>query len=142
MPHLSVPSTTAKSLNSPSLFYLHHHHVSSFQSKSKPKFQSQSYPILSLSLSCKGLGVAVSSTSPPDSKLRSVGSKHFDVATLGNLCVDIVLNVPQLPPPSLEQRKAFMERLASSPPPKVSFSIILSFSSLVIFYIHSMESKF
>ncbi|CAJ2627730.1 unnamed protein product [Trifolium pratense] len=119
MPLLSVPST--KSLNSPSPFYLnhhHHHHVYSFQSKTKTKFQSQSYPILSLSLSCKGLGVAVSSSSPPDSKLRSVGSKHVDVATLGNLCVDIVLNVPQLPPPSLQQRKAFMERLASSPPSK------------------------
>ncbi|CAL0300611.1 unnamed protein product [Lupinus luteus] len=52
------------------------------------------------------------------STLRSVAAKHVDVATLGNLCIDIVLNVPQLPPPSLHQRKAFMDNLASSPPHK------------------------
>ncbi|KAL5068121.1 hypothetical protein RYX36_019008 [Vicia faba] len=116
MPLLPLPSTT-KTLNSPSPFHLHnHHHVSSFQSKSKPKFQF--HPILSLNLACKGLTLAVSSSSPPETKLRSVGSKNIDVATMGNLCLDIVLNVPQLPPLSVHERKAFMERLASSPPPK------------------------
>lgn len=54
-----------------------------------------------------------------DSKLRSLGIKDVDIATLGNLCVDIVLNVPQLPPPSVEERKAYMERLSASPPDKV-----------------------
>ncbi|KAI4349428.1 hypothetical protein L6164_010018 [Bauhinia variegata] len=54
----------------------------------------------------------------PDWKLRSVGLKDVDVATLGNLCVDIVLTVPQLPPPSFDERKAFMERLSESPPDK------------------------
>ncbi|KAK5811116.1 uncharacterized protein LOC108467813 [Gossypium arboreum] len=44
--------------------------------------------------------------------------KTVDVATLGNLCVDIVLNVPKLPPPSPDSRKAFMEQLSSSPPDK------------------------
>ncbi|KAE8660693.1 hypothetical protein F3Y22_tig00116951pilonHSYRG00664 [Hibiscus syriacus] len=44
--------------------------------------------------------------------------KIVDVATLGNLCVDIVLNVPELPPPSSGARKAFMEQLAASPPDK------------------------
>lgn len=113
MPLLSVPSTT-KTLNSPSPFY--HHHATFFQPKSKFKFKPkfQFHPILNLSIACKSLDVAVS----PDSKLRSVGSKHVDVATLGNLCVDIVLNVPQLPPSSVQQRKDFMEHLASSPPPK------------------------
>jgi len=121
MPLLSVPSTT-KTLNSPSPFHHHHRHATFFQSKFKPKFQF--HPILNLSIACKSLDVAVSSSSPPpDSKLRIVGSKHVDVATLGNLCVDIVLNVPQLPPSSVEQRKAFMEHLASSPPPKVCFSL-------------------
>ncbi|KAL2323474.1 hypothetical protein Fmac_027853 [Flemingia macrophylla] len=45
-------------------------------------------------------------------------SKHVDVATLSNLCVDIVLNVPHLPPPSPLPRKAFMDALAHSPPHK------------------------
>lgn len=44
--------------------------------------------------------------------------KHVDVATLSNLCVDIVLNVPRLPPPSPLLRKAFMDQLAQSPPDK------------------------
>ena len=52
------------------------------------------------------------------SRFRSA-TKNVDVSTLGNLCVDIVLNVPELPPPSVEERKAFMDRLASSPPDKV-----------------------
>lgn len=102
------------------------------------KFQFHSHPkpksgLVFLSVSrrrhvyacSKGLGIAVPKPVSAwlDSKLRSVGAKHVDVATLGNLCVDIVLNVPHLPPPSLHERKAFMERLASSPPPKVGISI-------------------
>ncbi|TKY52709.1 Fructokinase-1 protein [Spatholobus suberectus] len=65
---------------------------------------------------CRGLEIAV----PRPSLHSNVGpnSKHVDVATLSNLCVDIVLNVPQLPPPSPLQRKAFMDRLAQSPPHK------------------------
>lgn len=47
-----------------------------------------------------------------------VNVKDVDIATLGNLCVDIVLNVPELPPEPLHERKAYMERLASSPPDK------------------------
>ncbi|ONL93968.1 pfkB-like carbohydrate kinase family protein [Zea mays] len=44
------------------------------------------------------------------------GRKDTDLATLGNLCVDVVLSVPQLPPAQQEERKAYMERLAASPP--------------------------
>ncbi|BBH10219.1 pfkB-like carbohydrate kinase family protein [Prunus dulcis] len=35
-----------------------------------------------------------------------------------NLCVDIVLNVPKLPPPDVHDRKAYMDRLSASPPDK------------------------
>ncbi|EXB81314.1 hypothetical protein L484_005752 [Morus notabilis] len=49
---------------------------------------------------------------------RGVALKDIDVATLGNLCVDIVLNVPELPPPKKDDRKAYMDRLAASPPDK------------------------
>ncbi|XP_038898169.1 fructokinase-1 [Benincasa hispida] len=51
-------------------------------------------------------------------KFRSSSSKDIDVATLGNLCVDIVLNVPSLPPENDDERQAYMERLSSSPPDK------------------------
>ncbi|CAI0385603.1 unnamed protein product [Linum tenue] len=51
-------------------------------------------------------------------KLRSFGPKVVDVATLGNLCVDIVLNVPELPPRQRDARLAYMERLSASPPDK------------------------
>lgn len=45
--------------------------------------------------------------------------KNTDVVTLGNLCVDIVLNVPSLPPPSREGRQEYFNRLSASPPDKV-----------------------
>ncbi|CAA7026395.1 unnamed protein product [Microthlaspi erraticum] len=47
-----------------------------------------------------------------------VADKPIDVATLGNLCVDIVLSVEELPPPSRGDRKAFMDELSISPPDK------------------------
>ncbi|KAF6173481.1 hypothetical protein GIB67_027176 [Kingdonia uniflora] len=47
-----------------------------------------------------------------------VGVKDVDVVTLGNLCVDVVLSVPSLPPVALEERKAYMEKLSSSRPDK------------------------
>ncbi|KAL5561775.1 hypothetical protein UlMin_031522 [Ulmus minor] len=53
-----------------------------------------------------------------DRKFRSVSRKEIDVATLGNLCVDIVLNVPKLPPANKEDRKAYMDLLAAKPPDK------------------------
>lgn len=54
-----------------------------------------------------------------DWKSRSIALKDVDVATLGNLCVDIVLNVPELPPSNTVERKAYMDRLADSNPDKV-----------------------
>ncbi|BAT95519.1 hypothetical protein LR48_Vigan02g126200 [Vigna angularis] len=103
---LSVPS---KTLTHPVL-----HGPSSFPSISKPPCFK--HHLLNRAFACKSLEIAAPSLSlhsnvPPN-------SKHVDVATLSNLCVDIVLNVPQLPPPSPVQRKAFMDRLAQSPPDK------------------------
>lgn len=73
-------------------------------------------------LHCNGTGVSAPSNSQNgtahDWKSRSSGVKSIDVATLGNLCVDIVLNVPQLPPPSRDARKAYMDQLSASPPDK------------------------
>lgn len=51
--------------------------------------------------------------------------KTVDVAALGNLCVDVVLTVPSLPPAALDERKAYMERLSASPPDKVSVVLLL-----------------
>lgn len=51
------------------------------------------------------------------------GRKDTDLATLGNLCVDVVLSVPQLPPAPREERKAYMERLAASPPDQVLVTV-------------------
>uniref|UniRef100_A0A0D6R9F3 Carbohydrate kinase PfkB domain-containing protein n=1 Tax=Araucaria cunninghamii TaxID=56994 RepID=A0A0D6R9F3_ARACU len=44
--------------------------------------------------------------------------KNIDVVTLGNLCVDIVLNVPELPPSSHEEKYRYMLQLAASNPDK------------------------
>ncbi|XP_027365572.1 ribokinase [Abrus precatorius] len=106
----------SKALKSP-IEQWHHHGPSMSISKSKPK-PKRGFVLLSLNrphvLACKGLEMTVP-TEPPNSK---VAAKNVDVATLSNLCVDIVLNVPHLPPPSPLQRKAFMDRLALSPPHK------------------------
>ncbi|KAL8150304.1 hypothetical protein V2J09_020112 [Rumex salicifolius] len=48
----------------------------------------------------------------------SCSSRNYDIATLGNLCVDIVLKVPELPPAPKPERKAYMDKLAASPPDK------------------------
>ncbi|KAH9602775.1 hypothetical protein KSS87_023062 [Heliosperma pusillum] len=53
-----------------------------------------------------------------DENLGNLGVKNVDIATLGNLCVDIVLNVPHLPPKLKPEREAYMLNLASSPPDK------------------------
>ncbi|KAJ0974033.1 hypothetical protein J5N97_015998 [Dioscorea zingiberensis] len=45
--------------------------------------------------------------------------KDVDMTTLGNLCVDIVLDVPSLPPAPRDERLAYMERLEASPPDKI-----------------------
>lgn len=54
----------------------------------------------------------------PDTADRACVEKSLDVVTLGNLCLDIVLNVPVLPPTSLEERYQYMLQLAASNPDK------------------------
>ncbi|KAK7277563.1 hypothetical protein RJT34_22578 [Clitoria ternatea] len=83
------------------------------KAKAKAKFMLVSSLNRPHLFACKGLEIAV-----PTPNLSNQLPKHVDVATLSNLCVDIVLNVPQLPPPSPLQRRAFMDRLALSPPHK------------------------
>ncbi|XP_076951175.1 uncharacterized protein LOC143624382 [Bidens hawaiensis] len=70
-------------------------------------------------INCRGNGVEVS----VNGNRRLIpfsfsGEKEFDVATLGNLCVDVVLNVPKLPPLGFDERKDYMEQLSNSPPDK------------------------
>lgn len=96
-----------------------------------PLFQSISSKTLRNSVvNCRGIEVSVlndhsnslsssSNGSTGHAKLKNVGVKDVDIATFGNLCVDIVLGVPQLPPEPLSEREAYMEDLASSPPDKV-----------------------
>lgn len=43
-------------------------------------------------------------------------TRNIDVTTFGNLCVDIVLNVPTLPPASFKEKLDYMKKLASSSP--------------------------
>lgn len=57
----------------------------------------------------------------------------MDVATLGNLCVDIVLGVPKLPPRNPHDRKDFMDRLSASAPDKVWVPVLVLFCELKCF---------
>lgn len=71
-------------------------------------------------INCRGNGVEVSVTGNRRLIPFSFsGEKEFDVATLGNLCVDVVLSVPKLPPLGFDERKDYMEQLSNSPPDKV-----------------------
>ncbi|KAJ3673893.1 hypothetical protein LUZ60_005885 [Juncus effusus] len=63
-------------------------------------------------------GVRLSAGSNGATTKTVVLKKEVDLATLGNLCVDIVLSVPTLPPGNKDERKDYMEKLASSPPDK------------------------
>jgi len=62
----------------------------------------------------------------------AVVEKPIDVSTLGNLCVDIVLSVHELPPPSRGERKALMDELSMSPPDKV-WVLNLDFNCFLVF---------
>ncbi|KAF9604086.1 hypothetical protein IFM89_002761 [Coptis chinensis] len=53
--------------------------------------------------------------------------KYADVATLGNLCVDVVLSVPTLSPPSFEERRAYMDKLSSSKPDKLQYAPTITY---------------
>ncbi|KAL5792802.1 hypothetical protein ACOSP7_001396 [Xanthoceras sorbifolium] len=79
-----------------------------------PSKKISSYPVFY----CHGTPISSPKRSsiPPNGALHDCKLSNIDVATLGNLCVDIVLNVPQLPPPSPPARKAYMDHLAASPP--------------------------
>lgn len=97
------------------------------QHHSKPELDAFHPPLSSSIKSCKGIAVCVSNNHPAvftrgggeEEERERSQVKVVDVATLGNLCVDVVLNVPELPPASLDERKAYMERLADSRPDKV-----------------------
>ncbi|XP_047084655.1 probable fructokinase-5 [Lolium rigidum] len=66
------------------------------------------------------VAVAVSSAVNDEARWRpppgAREGKGTDLATLGNLCVDVVLSVPCLPPAQRDERLAYMEGLAASPP--------------------------
>ena len=74
--------------------------------------------VLSSSQSYQGYGEK--KVEEPQKELK-VHVKNADVTTLGNLCVDIVLNVPVLPPSSREEKKNYFERLSAYPPDQVFF---------------------
>jgi hypothetical protein len=113
-----------------------------------PRNPRLAYPVFppsprSVVFSCRGVGIQDSPPKPgpgngvvqQDWKLRSAGvkDKDIDVATLGNLCVDIVLGVPKLPPKNPHDRKAFMDRLSASPPDKVRVRLLVLVCELKCF---------
>ncbi|KAK8487852.1 hypothetical protein V6N13_045977 [Hibiscus sabdariffa] len=103
----------------------HHHHCNPIHSRLLfPSALFSLHPNITVtksphsSFTCRVLHTPLLHTSNTTKPAAAAAVKTVDVATLGNLCVDIVLNVPKLPPPSPDARKAFMEQLSSSPPDK------------------------
>ncbi|KAK4732040.1 hypothetical protein R3W88_025028 [Solanum pinnatisectum] len=117
---------------------MHHHAAISFKPSSNGLFslnpaifQNPSFVIRPFRnklrysiLNCRGIEIPLFKLRPRSNSVNNGSTsiaaavKDVDIATLGNLCVDIVLNVPELPPKPLEQRKAYMEQLSKSPPDK------------------------
>ncbi len=52
----------------------------------------------------------------PSAVPRAVNNKVYDVVGLSNLCVDVVIPVPQLPPRDTDARRALLDSLAAEPP--------------------------
>ncbi|GAB4820018.1 hypothetical protein N2152v2_007064 [Parachlorella kessleri] len=50
-------------------------------------------------------------------------SKTYDVVALSNLCVDVVVQVPELPPAELAARRELLDTLTASPPPASSWEV-------------------
>lgn len=113
--HLPAPYNNGLSTKNPT-------RLLSFDCRVLPTRRKRRYSILN----CRGVETSLPkqrlnfrSGSLDDERPRNVGvAKEIDVATLGNLCVDIVLDVPELPPRPLDQRKAFLAELSKSPPDK------------------------
>ncbi|KAK9146438.1 hypothetical protein Sjap_006341 [Stephania japonica] len=72
----------------------------------------------------RSISLSLSNSVGEEERVRSHVLKDADIATLGNLCVDVVLSVPRLPPPSLEERRAYMEELSASRPDEVGLLIL------------------
>ncbi|KAK9083355.1 hypothetical protein Scep_029826 [Stephania cephalantha] len=64
----------------------------------------------------RSISLSLSNGFGEEERVRSPVVKGADIATLGNLCVDVVLSVQRLPLPSLEERRAYMEELSASRP--------------------------
>ncbi|PNW78680.1 hypothetical protein CHLRE_09g387050v5 [Chlamydomonas reinhardtii] len=57
------------------------------------------------------------------SAVHSAAGEQIDVVGLGNLCVDAVLPLPELPPPDKELRRQLLGTLTASPPPRSSWEV-------------------
>lgn len=49
--------------------------------------------------------------------------KQYDVVALSNLCLDIVVEVPQLPPADEPARRALLQQLTAQPPPQNQWEV-------------------
>ena len=93
-------------------------------------------------LNCRGVEIPFPKLRPSINSVNNGSTsiaaavKDVDIATLGNLCVDIVLNVPELPPKPLEQRKAYLEQLSKSPPDTVRL-FLLNYRLIIEYFVFS-----
>ena len=65
-------------------------------------------------VACAASAPAAEGAAGPASSLQR---KQYDVVALSNLCVDIVHNVPELPPADAESRRRLLQQLTAAPPP-------------------------
>lgn len=106
-------------------FPFHYHDGAEIVPRQNPRPRRSIFPPIPGFIKCKGIQVCPAKRESTSNGVVGVGDwkskekeKEIDVATLGNLCVDIVLNVPELPPKNPAHRKPYMDRLSASPPDK------------------------
>ena len=83
---------------------------------------SNSAPTRHLRSVPRSASASVQTASPAKSQ-SDKKSRTFDVVALGNLCLDIVVSVPELPSNSEDSRRQLLKTLTAAPPPKTAWEV-------------------
>lgn len=89
-----------------------------FQSSSRNKYRVAVPPRLSPSVSA-----CLKAASEPATAAQTPRTRTFDVVALGNLCLDIIVSVSDLPSSSEDSRRKLLEDLTAAPPPRSAWEI-------------------
>ena len=76
-----------------------------------------------LSRSTPSVSACPQAASDPATAAQTPSDRTFDVVALGNLCLDIIVSVPELPPSSEGSRRKLLRELTAAPPPRSAWEV-------------------